>query len=162
MFRDPRLHEQSAFRRIEARREQRQRHVGRAGAQVSRLVRNGDRVVVDDAEERLILVLQFNPVLDGSEVVSDVQRARGLNAAEDAGHCAKLKSERDELQAISRTDPGDEDLLGIALEAARDAARVIRDATVGREKLVWEKKGQSDFVSEVDKASEREIAATVK
>ena len=39
---------------------------------------------------------------------------------------------------------------------------MIRDATVGREKLVWETKGQSDFVSEVDKASEREITATVK
>jgi len=66
------------------------------------------------------------------------------------------------LQAISRTDPGDEELLGVALEAARDAARVIRDATVDREKLVWETKGRSDFVSEVDKASEREIAATIK
>jgi myo-inositol-1(or 4)-monophosphatase len=66
------------------------------------------------------------------------------------------------LQAISRTDPGDEELLGIALEAARSAARVIRDATLGREKLVWETKGRSDFVSEVDKASEHEIAATVE
>jgi myo-inositol-1(or 4)-monophosphatase len=66
------------------------------------------------------------------------------------------------LQAISRTDPGDEELLDIALEAARNAARVIRDATVGREKLVWETKGQSDFVSEVDKASEQEIVATVE
>jgi myo-inositol-1(or 4)-monophosphatase len=66
------------------------------------------------------------------------------------------------LQAISPTDPGDEELLAIALEAARGGAGVIRDATVGREKLVWETKGQSDFVSEVDKASEREIAAVVK
>jgi myo-inositol-1(or 4)-monophosphatase len=66
------------------------------------------------------------------------------------------------LQAILRTDPGDEELLGIALEAARGAGRVIREATVGREKLVWETKGRSDFVSEVDKASEREITAIVK
>ena len=66
------------------------------------------------------------------------------------------------MQANSRTDPGDEELLGIALEAARASARVIRDATLGREKLVWETKGQSDFVSEVDKASEHEITATVK
>ena len=63
------------------------------------------------------------------------------------------------MQANSRTDPGDEELLGIALEAARASARVIREATAGREKLVWETKGQSDFVSEVDKASEREITA---
>ncbi len=66
------------------------------------------------------------------------------------------------MQAISITDPGDDELLGIALEAARGAARVIRDATVDREKLVWETKGHSDFVSEVDKASEHEIVATVK
>lgn len=66
------------------------------------------------------------------------------------------------MQAISSTDSGDEELLGVAIEAARAAARVIRDATDGREKLVWESKGQSDFVSEVDKASEREITATVE
>jgi myo-inositol-1(or 4)-monophosphatase len=65
------------------------------------------------------------------------------------------------LQAISSIDSGDEELLDVAIEAARAAARVIRDATDGREKLVWESKGQSDFVSEVDKASEREITATV-
>jgi myo-inositol-1(or 4)-monophosphatase len=66
------------------------------------------------------------------------------------------------LQAISPTESGDEELLDVAIEAARGAARVIRDATGGREKLVWESKGQSDFVSEVDKASEREITAIVK
>ncbi len=66
------------------------------------------------------------------------------------------------MQAISSTDSGDEELLDVAIEAAHAAARVIRDATDGREKLVWESKGQSDFVSEVDKASEREITATVE
>ena len=65
------------------------------------------------------------------------------------------------MQAISPTDSGDEELLDVAIEAARSGARVIRAATDGREKLVWESKGQSDFVSEVDKASEREITATI-
>jgi myo-inositol-1(or 4)-monophosphatase len=65
------------------------------------------------------------------------------------------------LQAISPTDSGDDELLDVAIEAARSGARVIRAATDGREKLVWESKGQSDFVSEVDKASEREITATI-
>jgi myo-inositol-1(or 4)-monophosphatase len=65
------------------------------------------------------------------------------------------------LQAISPTDSGDEELLDAAIEAARSGARVIRAATDGREKLVWESKGQSDFVSKVDKASEREITATI-
>jgi len=38
---------------------------------------------------------------------------------------------------------------------------VIRDATAQRENLVWETKGRADFVSEVDKASERLIAEIV-
>ena len=38
---------------------------------------------------------------------------------------------------------------------------MIREATAQREKLVWETKGHSDFVSEVDKASEREIVAII-
>ncbi|HJP60417.1 MAG TPA: inositol monophosphatase family protein [Gemmatimonadaceae bacterium] len=52
-------------------------------------------------------------------------------------------------------------LLETALEAAHAGARVIRDATAQREKLVWETKGRSDFVSEVDKASERAIGEVI-
>ena len=51
--------------------------------------------------------------------------------------------------------------LETALEAAHAGARVIRDATAQREKLVWESKGRSDFVSEVDKASERAIGDVI-
>jgi len=47
------------------------------------------------------------------------------------------------------------------LEAAHAGARVIRDATAQRDKLVWETKGRSDFVSEVDKASERAIGEVI-
>jgi myo-inositol-1(or 4)-monophosphatase len=65
------------------------------------------------------------------------------------------------LQAISQTDIGDSELLDIALEAARAGAQVIRDATARREKLVWESKGHSDFVSEVDKASEQTIVGII-
>lgn len=65
------------------------------------------------------------------------------------------------MQAISQTDNDDSELLDIAVEAARAGARVIRDATAERGKLVWESKGQSDFVSEVDKASEREIDGVI-
>lgn len=65
------------------------------------------------------------------------------------------------MQAISQTDSGDSELLDVALEAARAGARVIRDATAQREKLVWETKGRSDFVSEVDKTSEREIVGVI-
>jgi myo-inositol-1(or 4)-monophosphatase len=68
---------------------------------------------------------------------------------------------REELQAISGTDRDNKELLDVALEAARAAASVIRDATSGREGLVWETKGRSDFVSAVDKASEHQIAEIV-
>jgi myo-inositol-1(or 4)-monophosphatase len=66
------------------------------------------------------------------------------------------------LQAISGTDRDNLELLDIALEAARAGAAVIRDATAQREKLVWETKSRSDFVSEVDKASEQRIVEVVK
>jgi hypothetical protein len=45
-------------------------------SQIGGLVRNRDGVIVDNAEERLVFVLQLNPVLDGAEVVSDVQGSR--------------------------------------------------------------------------------------
>ena len=68
---------------------------------------------------------------------------------------------REELQAISGIDRDNKELLDVALEAARAAAAVIRDATSEREGLVWETKGRSDFVSAVDKASEQRIAEIV-
>jgi len=66
------------------------------------------------------------------------------------------------LQAIQPAESNDDDLLDISLEAARRGADIVRDATAQRDKLVWETKGRSDFVSEVDKASEREIDAVIK
>jgi len=65
------------------------------------------------------------------------------------------------LQAISQTDIADSELLDIAQEAARAGAKLIRDATAQREKLVWESKGHSDFVSDVDKASEQTIVGII-
>ena len=65
------------------------------------------------------------------------------------------------MQAIPETESVNADLLDITLEAARAGAAVIRDASGQRDKLVWEAKGRSDFVSEVDKTSEREIAAII-
>lgn len=65
------------------------------------------------------------------------------------------------MQAIPETEFSHAELLDVSLEAAHRAAVVIRDATAQRDKLVWETKGRSDFVSEVDKASEKEIAAVI-
>ena len=66
------------------------------------------------------------------------------------------------MQAISGTDRNNLELLDVALESARAGAAVIRDATARRGKLVWETKSRSDFVSEVDKASEQRIVEIVK
>lgn len=65
------------------------------------------------------------------------------------------------MQANPSTNSDDAELLDIALEAARAAAKVIRDATAGRRSLVWESKGRLDFVSEVDKAAEQSISNVV-
>ena len=65
------------------------------------------------------------------------------------------------MQAISGTDRDNLELLDVALESARAGAAVIRDATARREKLVWETKSRSDFVSKVDKASEQRIVEVV-
>ncbi|MEA2766870.1 MAG: monophosphatase [Gemmatimonadaceae bacterium] len=65
------------------------------------------------------------------------------------------------MQAISGTDRDNLALLDVALEAARTGAGVIRDASADRDKLVWETKSRSDFVSEVDKASEQRIVEIV-
>ena len=66
------------------------------------------------------------------------------------------------MQGISQSEEHDSALLDVAVEAAREGAAVIRDATAERGKLVWESKGRSDFVSEVDKSSERAIAEIVR
>ena len=65
------------------------------------------------------------------------------------------------MQAKPSTDSDDAELLDIALDAARAAAKVIREATAGRGSLIWESKGPSDFVSDVDKAAEHSIADIV-
>jgi myo-inositol-1(or 4)-monophosphatase len=66
------------------------------------------------------------------------------------------------LQATSTIDDRNAALLDVAREAGRRGAAVIRDATAARGNLVWETKGRSDFVSEVDKESEREIGAVIR
>ena len=46
---------------------------------------DGHRVKIDDAvEDVVVLVLQPDPVLDGSEVVPDVWDSRGLNPRQNA------------------------------------------------------------------------------
>ena len=47
---------------------------------VLRRVGLGDRVIVDDAEDAAVLVLQRHPVADGAEVVSQMELPRRLDA----------------------------------------------------------------------------------
>ncbi len=53
-------------------------------------------------------------------------------------------------------------LLDVALEAARLAAAGIREAAPRAGRIVWQEKSATDFVSEVDLASERLIIETVR
>ena len=55
-----------------------------------------------------------------------------------------------------------QDLLDIAVFAAAKAARVIDEAVGGLTTLEWESKGESDFVTEVDKAAEFAIAEVIR
>jgi myo-inositol-1(or 4)-monophosphatase len=54
------------------------------------------------------------------------------------------------------------DLLSIAVEAARGAAAIIRDAAPRVHDIIWQEKGATDFVSEVDLAAEMSILETVR
>src|SRR5213078_3524250 len=84
------------------------------------------------------------PVLDGSQVVADMQLAGGLNAAEDARHRGhKVRNYND--------------LVKVAEGAAARAAAYIRAARPPRAED-WTEKGRHDFVTEVDRACEAMIA----
>ena len=53
-------------------------------------------------------------------------------------------------------------LLAVALEAARAAATIIRDAAPRVRQIVWREKAATDFVSEVDVAAESRILEIVR
>ena len=76
------LDEERAALRVEAEREQRRGHVARPRAQDVGIVRRRQGVVVDDAVDRLVLVLERDVVADRAEVVAEVGDARRLDAAE--------------------------------------------------------------------------------
>src|SRR5262245_34975154 len=90
MFGYVRLDEDGADVWIEAGGEERRAHLVRSLLERAGVVGLCDGVIVDDAVDRLHLVLQLRPVFDGAEVVPDVQLTGGLDAAEDARHRGKL------------------------------------------------------------------------
>ena len=70
--------------RLEACRDQHREEVERAFVQVPRLVLDGDRVEVDDAEERLAELLRLRVLAETADVVAEVLVACRLDAGEDS------------------------------------------------------------------------------
>ena len=69
---DVALHKDGAAARVDTQRQVlRGGHQGSAAQHVG-VLRDGDRVQVDDAEERVVVVLQLGPLGDGAECISEV------------------------------------------------------------------------------------------
>ena len=81
---DVALQEERAAVGLEADREEQRRQVERAVVQILRVVVDRDRVQVDDAEERVALVLGRDVLAHRADVVADVFGTRGLDAGENA------------------------------------------------------------------------------
>ena len=77
------LDEQRAAVGIEAEREQRGGHLAGPRAQDIGVVRARQRVVVDDAVDRLVLGLEPDVVADGAEIVAEMDDPGRLDARED-------------------------------------------------------------------------------
>jgi myo-inositol-1(or 4)-monophosphatase len=54
-----------------------------------------------------------------------------------------------------------EDALQVSIEAAREAAGVIRESAVALEDIEWVEKAAADFVTEVDRGAESAITSTI-
>ena len=88
------LDEQRAALGVEAEREEARGHVARARAKQVRLVGARQRVVVDDAVDRLVLVLQAHVVADRTELVPEVDHARRLDGEDARARRAGLQGSR--------------------------------------------------------------------
>jgi len=78
------LHEDRAAHRIDAKRQVLRGGDQRATAQLLGILRDGDGVQVDDAEVRVVFVLEGHPLLDRTQRVAQMQGIRrGLYAGED-------------------------------------------------------------------------------
>ena len=90
MGRDLGLVEDDAIVRIDPGRDHAGRDLAGGAAQLHRIMRwHGDRMHVDNAEDRRIVALQLHPVADRPEVIAKMQVTSGLNAREDAVHLTR-------------------------------------------------------------------------
>src|SRR6185437_1082739 len=69
---------------IDSRRDVDGRDLFNLGPQNGGLLKNGDGVQVDDAEDALVIVLNPDPILEGAQLVADVQIAGRLHPGEDS------------------------------------------------------------------------------
>jgi len=61
-------------------------HLASGLAQLVGVLRLGQRVQVDNAEDALVIVLQRDPVANGTEIIAEMQVAGRLNAGKDTIH----------------------------------------------------------------------------
>jgi len=69
---------------VDSRSQEKSSQLQNLGPQDFRILGNSDRVEVDDAEEIVELRLRNYPLSDRSQIVPDVNVARGLNTGENA------------------------------------------------------------------------------
>ena len=80
------LYEQRAAPWIEAAGDQRRRHLPRLGSQLRRVLPDGDRVQVNHTVDRVMAILQRDPVADGPKIVAQGGNAGRLDAGKDTLH----------------------------------------------------------------------------
>ncbi len=78
------------------------RHLARRMAQFERVLRQGQRVQVDDAEDAFAVVLQCDPVADRAEIIAEMQVAGRLDAGKDAVHAACYRRHRVRVKPVGR------------------------------------------------------------
>src|SRR5271169_4231315 len=72
------------MRRVDTHREKHPGKLQDFGAQLGRFLINRDRVQVDNAVDAIVVVLDFDPVLQRTQIVSNVRTSGRLNARQDS------------------------------------------------------------------------------
>ena len=80
MLGDLALVEDDVLLRIDARGDERRRHLADAGLQFGGVLRHGDGVQIDDAIDAVMRALQFDEFDDRAEIIAEMQIAGRLHA----------------------------------------------------------------------------------
>src|SRR5438067_11057081 len=100
-------------------------------------------MVVDDADEGIMLVLEADPVSDGAHVVADVDGAGGLDAAEHPRPTRRLNALR---RRVLEFETRHGRLLRILAERAQHANGCERE--LGNAKGPWRRRPRSVRISQ--------------